>query len=122
MKRTEKNYLAQTGAKNAGVSSQPTSSSPILEEIIITDPDTVPILFHPEKQKLLRFLIQDEYTIIALSKMTDMNPGTIKRHLTDLVTYGLAVQSRDDQNEYGIKMKFYRATAKKYRIEITWQP
>ena len=86
----------------------------------VVDPDTIPVLFHEKKQEILKLLIQKEMTIIDLKKTTKMNPGTIKRHLNDLIDKSLVFQSRIEINKYGIKMKFYRATAKKYSIHISW--
>ncbi|MFX1535290.1 MAG: winged helix-turn-helix domain-containing protein [Promethearchaeota archaeon] len=92
----------------------------IIVEKLITDPEAVPILFHPQKQIILRLIIEEEMTIIDLKKATGMNPGTIKRHLTDLVEKGLAKQSRTEINKYSITMKYYRATASQFIISIKW--
>ncbi|MFX1254799.1 MAG: winged helix-turn-helix domain-containing protein [Promethearchaeota archaeon] len=92
----------------------------IIPEKVITDHEAVPILFHSQKQKILKFLLEKEMTIIDLKKATNMNPGTIKRHLTDLVKKGLVKQSRTVINKYSITMKYYRATAKQFIIKIKW--
>ncbi|MFX0066571.1 MAG: winged helix-turn-helix domain-containing protein [Candidatus Hermodarchaeota archaeon] len=92
----------------------------VILEKLITDPDAVPILFHPQKQKILKFLLEKEMTIIDLKKATNMNPGTIKRHLTDLVKKGLAKQARTEINKYSITMKYYRATAQQFIVMIKW--
>ena len=91
----------------------------IILEKLITDHEVVPILFHPQKQKILEFLLEKEMTIIDLKKATNLNPGTIKRHLTDLVKKGLAKQARTEINKYSITMKYYRATAKQFIIKIS---
>ncbi|MFW9995554.1 MAG: ArsR family transcriptional regulator, partial [Candidatus Odinarchaeota archaeon] len=69
---------------------------------------------------ILKLLIEQEMNIISLKKAINLNPGTIKRHLTTLVQKGLVAQSRVETNIYGIKMKFYRATAKQFVISIKW--
>ncbi len=89
-------------------------------EKIITDPTAVPILFHDKKQLLLKLLIEKEMTIIDLKNSTKLNPGTIKRHLTDLVEKGLAKQTRIEINTYGVRMKFYRATAIQFIVNLKW--
>jgi len=86
----------------------------------ITDPNAVPILFHEKKQLILKLLIEKEMTIIDIKNAIKMNPGTIKRHIKDLVENKLVKQSRIETNKYGIKMKYYRATAKRFIFNIEW--
>jgi len=90
------------------------------EEIIISNPEVVPILFHEKKGSILKMLIDKEMTIIDIKNKTGMNPGTIKRHITDLLKHNLIFISREKINDYSILMKFYRARAKKFIIKITW--
>ncbi|MHA1168409.1 MAG: winged helix-turn-helix domain-containing protein [Candidatus Hodarchaeales archaeon] len=92
----------------------------IRAEKVITEPATVPVLFHEKKQSILKLLIDTEMTIIDLKKATNLNPGTIKRHLTDLVSKGLVRQSNIKINKFGVKMKFYRATARQFTINLSW--
>jgi DNA-binding transcriptional ArsR family regulator len=95
-------------------------SSQQLDQLVITDPSVVPILFHEEKQRVLGMLIQAEHTIQELSTSLKINPGTIKRHITDLTDCYLVVQTRTEINEYGIKLKYYRATAKRFIVNLSW--
>ncbi len=95
-------------------------SSRQLDQLVITDPTVVHILFHEEKQKILSLLIQAESTIQELSTSLGINPGTIKRHLIDLTDCNLVLQTRTEINEYGIKLKYYRATAKQYIVNLIW--
>ena len=92
----------------------------IKEEATITNPSAVPIVFHEKKGMLLKLLVEKEMTIIDLKKETGLNPGTIKRHLEDLLQHGLIFITKEQINEYGIVMKFYRATAKKLIFKLTW--
>ena len=92
----------------------------IAEMMTIDDPSVVPILFHEKKQMLLSLLIPEEKTIIDIKNITNMNPGTIKRHLDDLVNKKLAIQSRLVTNIFGIKMKYYRAVARKFLVKLEW--
>ncbi len=92
----------------------------IQDEMQITNPDAVPILFHPKKEEILKLLISKEMTIIDLKHATGMNPGTVKRHLTDLLENHLVFISREKVNEFSIVMKYYRASAKTFQIRINW--
>ncbi len=91
-----------------------------LDQKVITNPAVVPVLFHAEKQQILGMLIQSEYTIQELSIALKLNPGTVKRHITDLRENNLVVQTRTAVNEYGIKLKYYRATAKLFVVNLAW--
>ncbi len=90
------------------------------EEITLTDPCAVPIIFHEKKGQILKLLIKKEMTIIDLKHATGMNPGTIKRHLDDLLLYKIISISKEQLSEYSIMMKYYRAVAKKFNFNITW--
>ena len=92
----------------------------IQEEMLITNPETVPILFHPKKKEILTLLILKNMTIIDLKHATGLNPGTVKRHLTDLFNHNLVFISHEKVNEFGIVMKYYRASSKTFHIKIDW--
>ncbi|MFX0015998.1 MAG: ArsR family transcriptional regulator [Promethearchaeota archaeon] len=100
--------------------SESDASSDIPESKIISDPSTVPVLFHEKKQMILNLLLEKELNIMELKQETNLNPGTIKRYLDDLVSNDLAFLSRKVQNEYGFFLKYYRATAKSFIIHIEW--
>ena len=87
---------------------------------IISDPSVVPVLFHKKKQFILNLLLEREFNIMELKQETNLNPGTIKRYLDDLVSKDLAFLTRKVQNEYGFFLKYYRATAKSFIIHIEW--
>jgi len=90
-------------------------------ELRITDPNAVSTLFHEVKGPILRLLIDRAMTIRELSEIKidgkEYNPGTIKRHLEDLLNFGL-IQQKPVKNEYGITLKYYRATARKFIIYL----
>ncbi|MFW9924266.1 MAG: ArsR family transcriptional regulator [Candidatus Thorarchaeota archaeon] len=92
----------------------------IKDEIQLTNPEAIPIIFHPKKEEILKLLISKEMTIIDISHATGMNPGTVKRHLDDLLQYDLVFISREKINEFGIMMKYYRASAKSFKFNIKW--
>lgn len=94
--------------------------SKIKDVITIKDPSAVPVVFHEKKSIILKLLVDKEMTIIDLKHATGMNPGTIKRHLNDLLNHGLILISRTQISEHSIVMKFYRAVAKEIRFDIEW--
>ena len=95
-------------------------STQIKEEIILTDPVAVSVVFHEKKSRILKLLVKKEMTIIDLKHATGMNTGTIKRHLDDLLRCNLIYISKEQLSEYSIVMKYYRAVAKKFNFNITW--
>lgn len=90
------------------------------EEMKIQEPEVVKILSRKGIQKILALLIENEQTIIDLHNKLNMNPGTIKRHLVKLLSKDLIVQHRIETNIYGIKLKYYRAKAKKIVINLVY--
>ena len=86
----------------------------------IADAKILPVLFHEKKQILLKILIDQEMNIIDLKNITGLNPGTIKRHLTDLLENELIRIVRTEINTFGVTMKFYRATARQFVVNIRW--
>ena len=93
----------------------------IKEELEITSHAVVSVLFHELKQQILLLLIQKEMTIIEISKTLDnLNPGTVKRHLSDLEANNLIILSKELKNEYGINMKYYRSVAKKFKVNLSF--
>jgi DNA-binding transcriptional ArsR family regulator len=96
------------------------SATPLLEELIVSDPGVVPILFHEQKQMILKLLVTQEMTIIDIKKQTNLNPGTIKRHLDDLLEFGLISATREEIGPNSILMRFYRAKARSFLVKIRW--
>ena len=93
----------------------------INEELVIIDPSAVSIIYHEKKSQILKLLVDKEMTIIDLKHATGMNPGTIKRHLNDLLKHKLIRISKEQLSEYSIVMKYYRAVAKRFRFNIEWK-
>ena len=93
----------------------------IKEEMQIRDHSVVSVLFHTQKSAILKLLIDEELTIIEISKkLEDLNPGTVKRHLTDLENAHLIYLSKEVRNEFGINMKYYRAVAKSFNVNLSF--
>jgi len=90
----------------------------IQDELIITDSSLVLIVLHDKKKLILEHLLENEMTIQDLSQAIGLNPGTIKRHLKNLLENKLIFSPRHTFNDYNIKMTYYRAVAKSFKISI----
>lgn len=88
------------------------------EKLIIKESAQVSQIMHEKKQLILLEIFRIPLTIQDLKIKTGMNPGTIKRHLDDLMAHNLVYVQRTERNEYNILMKYYRAQAKKFIINI----
>ena len=84
----------------------------------ITDPALVVQVMHDKKQHILKEIFQRGRTIQELKNLTGMNPGTVKRHLDELLKHGLVAVEKELRNEYNILMKYYRTTAKHFEIHF----
>ncbi len=93
------------------------AGSPV-SELQINNPDQILQLMHPKKQLILRHLFSEALTIQNIKELTQLNPGTIKRLLDQLIASDLVYVQFSKRNEYNILMKFYRAKAKKFHITM----
>lgn len=90
------------------------------EHMVITDPNAIPSFNHEKKQILLEILLTQEKTIMELSTATGMNPGTVKRHISDLQKYGVVVVARTRINKKKILLKYYRTSALNFIFHFEW--
>ncbi len=95
----------------------------IRESIVIRDPEISRLLLQKDKNRILTLLIKNkEMTIQQLSNALldgkPWNPGTIKRHLDDLIRKKFVFKSGQKRSVYNVKMKFYSAAAKEFVIDI----
>ncbi len=113
-----------TEKEATGIKQDKNPSPPFIPvaELIINDLDAISLIKHDKKKLLLELLLNEDKTIMDLSKETGWNPGTVKRHLSDLVAKNLVTPSKIEVNEYRIKLKYYRATARQFRFEFIWPP
>ena len=103
--------------------SQPTRSAEQFtpaEDLIIDDVEAIKLLSHEKINEILNLLITQEMTIIDLKNQLKMNPGTIKRHLDNLLASGLVVITREEINKFQITMKYYRIRAKRFIVQWRW--
>ncbi|QEE14435.1 ArsR family transcriptional regulator [Promethearchaeum syntrophicum] len=90
----------------------------IQDELIITESSLVLIILHDKKKLILEQILEKDMTIQDLRQKIGLNPGTIKRHLDDLKLHNLVFESRIEKNDYNITMKYYRAVARSFKINI----
>lgn len=85
----------------------------------VNDPK-IAIIIHKQKRMILLALIKEELNINQLKDLTNINPGTIKRHLDNLIENELVIQTQTIKNEYGFVLKYYRAVARKFVVNLEW--
>ena len=90
----------------------------IVDEYTIEDPELVLVVLHDKKRQILELLAQKAMNIQDLRTATEINPGTVKRHLDDLQAHHLVFVESTLENEYHIKMKYYRAVARRLHYQI----
>ncbi|MCF2139465.1 MAG: ArsR family transcriptional regulator [Candidatus Lokiarchaeota archaeon] len=90
------------------------------EEIIFNDLEIVGQLNHKKKLILLNLIQSESKTIMDLSRKTDMNPGTVKRHLSDLIEAQLVTIAKEEFNNRRILLKYYITVAKKMIFHYEW--
>jgi len=86
---------------------------------IISDPNTIKVLF--DKIRLLivfKYLVNQEMTVKQLADAIGKNPGNVLRHIERLKSVGLVQQVRTEKTTTGIVQRYYRATAREYRLGI----
>lgn len=105
--------------KNPSHVKNPRGGYPTVQEFLeLTDPGIILIVLHDKRMKLLKMILEQPMTIQDLRKATKINPGTVKRHIEELMEYGLVFIEKVEFNDYNVKMNFYRAIAKNFRINI----
>ncbi|MHA2303646.1 MAG: winged helix-turn-helix domain-containing protein, partial [Candidatus Thorarchaeota archaeon] len=93
---------------------------PMKDLVVITDSKKIKILFEPTRASIMfQYLVNASYTVKQLSDELDKNPGTILHHIQKLQDIGVVVQERTEMTPTGIVQRYYRATAKEYRLGIS---
>ena len=97
----------------------PKRVKPMKDLEIISDPKTIKILFEPTRAAIVfKYLVNNSMTVKQLADALGKNPGTILHHIDKLKNAGLVVQERTEQTVTGIVQRYYRATAREYRLGI----
>ncbi|MFX0056010.1 MAG: winged helix-turn-helix domain-containing protein [Candidatus Hermodarchaeota archaeon] len=93
---------------------------PVKDLEVITDTKKIKVLFEPTRAAIVfQYLVNGSYTVKQLSEELDKNPGTILHHIQKLQDIGVVVQERTEMTTTGIVQRYYRATAKEYRLGIS---
>ncbi|MFX1607271.1 MAG: winged helix-turn-helix domain-containing protein [Promethearchaeota archaeon] len=86
---------------------------------IIADPSTIKVLFDKVRALIVfKYLVNEEMTVKQLADAIGKNPGNILRHIERLKSVGLVQQVRTEKTTTGIVQRYYRATAREYRLGI----
>jgi DNA-binding transcriptional ArsR family regulator len=86
---------------------------------IITDLNTIRVLFDKVRALIVfKYLVNEEMTVKQLADAIGKNPGNVLRHIERLKSVGLVQQVRTEKTTTGILQRYYRATAREYRLGI----
>ncbi|NWF94781.1 MAG: ArsR family transcriptional regulator [Candidatus Thorarchaeota archaeon] len=98
----------------------PDRVEPMKDLEVISDPETLKVLFdHVRAEIVFKYLCKNAMTVKQLSDALGKNPGTILHHIDKLKAAGLVVQERTEQTVTGIVQRYYRATAREFRLGIS---
>ena len=87
---------------------------------VIEDKKIIKLLMEPTRAKIVfDYLVKDSMTVKQLSEVTGKNPGTILHHIQKLKEVGLVFEERTEQTQTGIVQRYYRASAREYRMGIS---
>lgn len=92
---------------------------PMKDLEVIMDTNKIKVLFEPTRASIVfEYLVNQAMTVKQLSEKLNRNPGTILHHIQKLQDIGVVVQERTEMTTTGIVQRYYRATAKEYRLGI----
>ncbi|RDE12712.1 MAG: hypothetical protein C4K47_07290 [Candidatus Thorarchaeota archaeon] len=98
---------------------QPEQVAPMKDLEVITDPSIFKVLLDPVRADIVfKFLVNGAMTVKQLADVLGKNPGTILHHIDALKKAGLVVQERTQLTPTGIVQRYYRATAREYRMGL----
>lgn len=98
---------------------QPKQVEPMKDLEVITDPGVFKVLLEPVRADIVfKFLVNGAMTVKQLADALGKNPGTILHHIDALKKAGIVVQERTQLTPTGIVQRYYRATAREYRMGL----
>lgn len=87
---------------------------------VITDMKKIKLLLEDTRREIVfRYLVAREMTVKQLADQMGKAPGTILHHVNKLKQAGVIRQVRTRETETGIVERYYRATAKDFRLGIS---
>jgi len=87
---------------------------------VIEDKKLIKLLMEPTRAKIVfDHLVKGSMTVKQLADFTGKNPGTILHHIQKLKEVGLVFEERTEQTQTGIVQRYYRASAREYRMGIS---
>ena len=87
---------------------------------VIEDKKLIKLLMEPTRAKIVfDYLVKGSKTVKELSVLTGKNPGTILHHIQKLKEAGLVFEERTEVTQTGIVQRYYRASAREYRMGIS---
>jgi DNA-binding transcriptional ArsR family regulator len=87
---------------------------------VIEDKKVIKLLMEPTRAKIVfDYLVKDSMTVKQLSEVTGKNPGTILHHIQKMKEVGLVFEERTEQTQTGIVQRYYRASAREFRMGIS---
>jgi DNA-binding transcriptional ArsR family regulator len=87
---------------------------------VIEDKKMIKLLMEPTRAKIVfDYLVKDSMTVKQLSEVTGKNPGTILHHIQKLKEVGIVFEERTEQTQTGIVQRYYRASAREFRMGIS---
>ena len=96
-----------------------TSSKHMKDLEVISDPNTIKVLFDKIRAIIVfKYLVNEAMTVKQLADAIQKNPGNVLRHIERLKTAGLVRQVKTERTNTGIVQRYYRATAREYRLGI----
>jgi len=97
------------------------SDAPPMKDLkVIEDAKTIKLLFEPTRANIVfKYLTKDAMTVKQLADALDKNPGTILHHIDKLKDADLIVEDYTEPTATGIVQRYYRATAREYRLGIS---
>ncbi|MFW9925838.1 MAG: winged helix-turn-helix domain-containing protein [Candidatus Thorarchaeota archaeon] len=96
-------------------------SKPRIKDMeVIEDKNLIKLLMEPTRAKIVfDYLVKDAMTVKQLSEVTGKNPGTILHHIQKLKEVGIVFEERTEQTQTGIVQRYYRASAREFRMGIS---
>ncbi|MFQ5832494.1 MAG: winged helix-turn-helix domain-containing protein [Candidatus Thorarchaeota archaeon] len=94
-------------------------AKPIKDLEIVTNKKLIKLLLEPTRAEILRRLGRKALTVKELSVALNKNPGTILHHIQKLKEAKLVREVGTKQTTTGIVQRYYRATAREYRLDAS---